>query len=324
MSQIEPYLAREVAIPPAAVVAQTRCKNCDEVLLGRFCVNCSQAANVHVPSTLELMHELLEGLTHSDSRLWRTLTLLWFKPGKLTQEFIAGRRVAYLPPFRLYLILSIIFFLIASFIHAEGQVVHFDNGSKSVTSSPAGTSPAASGSADASPSANPVTSCNDVNFVTFSKRPEWNARFKHACLAIVRDNGDSLLHVAIGTMSKAMFIFLPLVAFLHMLLYWRPRHRYAEHLLFFVHLHAFYFSVAILMILASNAAQAWPKVAGVSDILETVLGWTLPVYTVIAMRRVFHRSWPGTLFKGVTLFFVYMIVFGLTVGGVFVYAALQL
>ena len=44
-----------------------------------------------MPSTRELLHKALEGITHSDSRLWRTLSLLWFKPGKLTQEFVAGR-----------------------------------------------------------------------------------------------------------------------------------------------------------------------------------------------------------------------------------------
>jgi hypothetical protein len=130
--------------------------------------------------------------------------------------------------------------------------------------------------------------------------------------------------VAIGTMSKAMFIFLPLVAFLHMLLYWRPRHRYAEHLLFFVHVHAFFFSVAIVLIAAIEAAEAWPKLAGVSDIVQTVLGWTLPVYTLVAMRRVFKRSWTATAFKAIALFLVYMVVFGMTVGAVFVYSALQL
>ena len=50
---------------------------------------------MHVPTTLELTHELLEGLTHSDSRLWRTLKDLWFRPGRLTEEFIA---VAGVPP----------------------------------------------------------------------------------------------------------------------------------------------------------------------------------------------------------------------------------
>jgi hypothetical protein len=69
----------ESAPTEAAPAAPAQCKNCHAVLLGRFCVNCSQAADVHVPSTLELLHEMLEGLTHSDSRLWRTLKLLWFK-----------------------------------------------------------------------------------------------------------------------------------------------------------------------------------------------------------------------------------------------------
>src|ERR1700733_634405 len=130
MSAIEPAAARDVVVPEATAVVPARCKNCDALLLGRFCANCSQAADVHVPTTRELLHELLEGITHSDSRLWRTLTTLWFKPGKLTQEFVAGRRVAYLPPFRLYLILSIVFFLIASFVHMNVAVMNFDEAMK--------------------------------------------------------------------------------------------------------------------------------------------------------------------------------------------------
>jgi hypothetical protein len=308
MNSIEPAGTREVALPEASMPAPAHCKNCDAVLLGRYCVNCSQAADVHVPSTMELVHDLLEGLTHSDSRLWRTLKFLWFKPGKLTQEFIAGRRAAYLPPFRLYLILSIVFFLIASLVHIRGDIIRFDEATK-----PAGAS-----------STPQVTGCQDLKFDIFSRQPQLTQRVRHACQEMVRDNGENLLHIAVGTMSKAMFIFLPLIAFLHMLLYWRPRYRYAEHLLFFVHLHAFYFSVAIVMVCAINAAESWPKISGVSDILETVLGWCLPIYTLLAMRRVFQRSWAGTLFKAVILFFVYSIVFGLTVAGVVVYAAWQL
>lgn len=315
MHAIEPAAAREVVVAEAPAEVPARCKNCGAVLLGRFCVDCSQAANVHVPSTMELAHELLEGITHSDSRLWRTLTTLWFKPGKLTEEFVAGRRVAYLPPFRLYLIVSIVFFLIASTVHLNVAIMTFDEATK------AGRPPL---SASQQLPADRITSCNDINFVSFSNHPTWNPRVKHVCEAVLKDNGGNLVHLAIGTASKAMFIFLPLIAFLNMLLYWRPRYRYAEQLLFFVHLHAFYFSAAILMFLLANAADAWPKIGGIAGLLETILGWTLAVYTLMAMRRVFRRSWPGTLFKGVVLFFVYMIVFGLTVAGVFVYAALQL
>jgi hypothetical protein len=319
MTAGEPAAPRDVAVPESsAVVAEAsavvpvRCKNCDAVLLGRFCVNCSQAANVHVPTTMELVHELLEGITHSDSRLWRTLTTLWFKPGKLTEEFVAGRRVAYLPPFRLYLVLSIMFFLLTSFVHIDNvEVMNFDDALKPAR-------PAAGASA---PAAESINKCANVDI---PGHPAWNARIKRACEATVRDNGASWVHLVLASLPKAMFIFLPLIAFLNMLLYWRPRYRYAEQLLFFVHLHAFYFSVAILLLLINEAAGSWPKLEGVAGFLGTILGWTLPVYSVMAMRRVFRRSWPGTAFKAVVLFFVYSIVAGLTVAGVFVYAALQL
>jgi len=319
MSSIEPAAPRDAVVPeaPAAVAeapaaVPARCKNCDAVLLGRFCVNCSQAANVHVPTTKELVHEMLEGITHSDSRLWRTLTTLWFKPGKLTEEFVAGRRVAYLPPFRLYLILSITFFLLASFVHTSVAMLTFSDVLNS------GSPPASASRLDLKS----LSSCDDL--VTWSNQPTWSPRIKHVCEAVLQDNAGNLVHLAIGITSKAMFIFLPLIAFLNMLLYWRPRYRYAEQLLFFVHLHAFYFTVAILLLLINEGAESWPKLAGVAGFSTTILGWTLPVYTVKAMRRVFRRSWPGTLFKGVVLFFVYMIALGLTVAGAFVYAAFQL
>jgi hypothetical protein len=301
-------IAAPAAITQAAVA---HCKNCGAVLLGRFCANCSQAADVHVPSTRELLHEMLEGLTHSDSRLWLTLKYLWFSPGKLTQEFIAGRRAAYLPPFRLYLVLSIIFFLLASLGTNRVELVHFDDALK----------PGAAPHAASAPTAPRVTNCSEVGF---SPHPQWNPRLQHACLEIVRDNGNNMMHLAFATMSKAMFIFLPLIAFLHMLLYWRPRHRYAEHLLFFVHLHAFYFSVAILLVALTSAADAWLKLQGATAIVQKLLGWALLIYTVIAMRRVFHRTWIHTLFNAAALFLAYGVVFGMTVAGVFVYAALQL
>jgi hypothetical protein len=236
--------------------------------------------------------------------LWRTLYYLWLKPGRLTQEFVAGRRVAFLPPFRLYLVLSIIFFLIASFSHTEGKIIEFDAAKRDAST---------------------ITSCDDIHIEgSLSGYPGLNQRIKHACAEIVRDNGQNLMHAAVSTMPKAMFIFLPLIAFLHMLLYWRPRFRYAEHLLFFVHLHAFFFSVAIVMVSAIILARAWPPLLGPSEVLETLLGWTLPVYTVIAMRRVFTKSWRGAFFKGFVLFFLYTILFALTLAGVVFYAALQL
>jgi hypothetical protein len=297
---------------PAPAGAGRRCLNCGAVLTGHYCANCSQAADVHVPSTRELVHEALEGITHSDSRLWRTLHLLWFKPGKLTQEFVAGRRAAYLPPFRLYLILSIIFFLIASLSNTHAKFVRFDDKTSIAQ--------AVAGASEVPPE---CTSVNGTMFDAHLFGRDWAPRIRHACAEIARDNGANLLHVALATMPKAMFIFLPLIAFLHMLMYWRPRHRYAEHLLFFLHLHAFFFSVIAVVMLSTDAAEAWPRLVLVWNLVPWLL-WTLPVYTVLAMRRVFGRRWPGTLVKAFALAVVYMAVLSVTLTGVFVYAVLQL
>jgi hypothetical protein len=289
-----------------AVSGLRRCLNCGAALTGSYCAHCGQAADVHVLTTRELIHEALEGFTHSDSRLWRTLYLLWFKPGKLTQEFVAGRRAAYLPPFRLYLVLSVIFFLIASVSHPHAQFVSFDD-------------------AGAEPQAAPpdCTKLNATQFEVVLFGRDWTPRIRHACSEIARDNGANLLQTALAVAPKAMFIFLPLIAFLHMLMYWRPRHRYAEHLLFFLYVHAFFFSLMTVVVLSADAAEAWPRLKPVLNLVPLLL-WSLPLYTVLAMRRVFGRTWAGTLAKACALFVVYMVVLGITFAGVFVYAVLQL
>ncbi|MDG2177116.1 MAG: DUF3667 domain-containing protein [Gammaproteobacteria bacterium] len=76
-----------------------------------YCPQCGQKSDTHILAFRELLAEFADDLLNMDSRLWRTLGPLVIHPGKLTNEFIAGKRMYYLPPFRLYLILSLLFFL---------------------------------------------------------------------------------------------------------------------------------------------------------------------------------------------------------------------
>ena len=101
------------------------CANCGAPLAGPYCVTCGQRHEPHVHSVRHFAAEAFESITHADSRLWRTLGYLLVKPGRLTREFFEGRRVRYLPPFRLYLVISLAFFLIAGtpgFVGAEINV----------------------------------------------------------------------------------------------------------------------------------------------------------------------------------------------------------
>jgi Protein of unknown function (DUF3667) len=245
-------IATDSSQPVAAASPAVRCKNCLGLLTGRYCANCGQRADVHVPSTRELVHEALEGLTHSDSRLWRTLLLLWFRPGALTEEFLAGRRAISLPPFRLYLIISVAFFLIVSV--SQGSDIQFLQ--LDTADHPADTNASLSGK-----------TCDSVTIFN-NAYPDWDRRIRRACTEIQRDNAKALKTNLLAALPKAMFVFLPLVAFLHMLLYWRPRRRYAEHLVFFLHLQAVFFSVGILIVLLGDLAHRWTSLSGVTNILS--------------------------------------------------------
>ncbi len=120
------------------------CLNCGEVLRGQHCSHCGQRAKVRVLSLGTLLRDLFGDLTNFDSRIWRTLKPLAFSPGTLTVEFLRGRRTHYSPPFRMYLILSLAFFLLTSVSATNpGDAFNFDvnsdgDGGAAVTLGPAG------------------------------------------------------------------------------------------------------------------------------------------------------------------------------------------
>ena len=103
-------------------VSTENCLNCGEVLTGQHCSHCGQPATVRVLSLWGLLKDVVGDLLDADSRVWRTLWPLAFRPGLLTQEFLRGRRASYTPPFRMYLVLSVVFFVLASVGDPGGEV----------------------------------------------------------------------------------------------------------------------------------------------------------------------------------------------------------
>ncbi len=81
---------------------ESACLNCGTVLVGSHCHTCGQGAHVH--KTLgAFFHDLLHGVFHFEGKIWRTLPLLVARPGKLTREYIDGRRASYVSPIALFL-----------------------------------------------------------------------------------------------------------------------------------------------------------------------------------------------------------------------------
>ena len=91
------------------------CANCEAPLVGPYCSQCGQRAADRIVPLHEMTQEWIEDLFEFDIRIFRTLPTFFFKPGRLTKEYVQGRRVRYVRPLRLYLVASFILFTVLAF-----------------------------------------------------------------------------------------------------------------------------------------------------------------------------------------------------------------
>ncbi len=94
--------------------AHGACADCGTETIGRFCHNCGNASHVH-RTLLHLGEEILHGVMHFDSRSWRTLPLLVFRPGRLTREWCEGKRTRYVSPLAVFLFTVFVMFMLLSY-----------------------------------------------------------------------------------------------------------------------------------------------------------------------------------------------------------------
>ena len=124
----------ETTAPPAEAgepaAEPRRCQNCREVLLGEHCYACGQPTKGLVRHFGSIIGDFMDSVFELDSRILRTLGPLLFRPGFLSTEYFAGRRVRYVSPVRLFVFLSLFAFFAAqlsfSFDEADGTVVEVD------------------------------------------------------------------------------------------------------------------------------------------------------------------------------------------------------
>src|SRR5437016_11113799 len=95
--------------------ALTHCENCGAELQGHWCPQCGQPAIEYRRSFRHVVADLLNEFLNWDSKFFTTIALLILKPWRLTNEFLAGKRVRYVNPLRLYLLASILFFFAVNF-----------------------------------------------------------------------------------------------------------------------------------------------------------------------------------------------------------------
>ncbi len=157
------------ALPDTRFARTTRhqvdepCRNCDTVYRGNFCPECGQEAATGAPTAFGFIYEFLTRNIFERGKLPRTVWHLLRYPGGLTVDFLEGRRQRFIRPVRLYLGMSILYFLILSLQSAQllDQVSNWGDKANDKAGS-ATTQASASGKASASTSTNTNTSASAV------------------------------------------------------------------------------------------------------------------------------------------------------------------
>lgn len=260
------------------------CHNCHTDAPGNFCSACGQATTLHVPSAREFLHEFVAHYVALEGKLWRTLALLLFRPGALSNEYIAGRRVRYVEPLRVYLTFSILFFAILKF--GSGDLVlpaHNEQARGShqtVEKQPSQIQVRILGQTPALPR----------QWQHFMELPEAG---KQKLML------DSFFHYA----PYAMFCLMPLFALYLKILYLGSGRRYGEHFLFALHANAFAFIMMALMTLIPV------------EIIRLALGAWLLGYLPWAMWRVYSGGKLATVCRWALLMAAYALTMGLAIAG---------
>jgi len=117
---------RSLTLKPGRLAGSASCLNCGTELKGPFCYYCGQPDRNFFRFFPALLREFMTDFLELDSRFVRTMKPLLFRPGKLTRDYLEGRRFRYTPPLRLYLFSSIAFFLLAAFMSSNAIDVSFD------------------------------------------------------------------------------------------------------------------------------------------------------------------------------------------------------
>ena len=239
-----------------------------------------------------MLHELAAEHFGLDTKVARTIGTLIRYPGRLTVEVLAGRRARYLPPLRLYLSLSVLFFLCSAFQNRIGGnstgVVRFNtSGTKgssrdiisfdTTTAQPSPVSEAvdSAGLKHATTSGIPIdTMHGNALELFFKRRLDRRATYLqgHKTEATARIS-DAFQH----DLPDALFLLVPGLAFALMILYHGSNRYFAEHLVFALHFQAFGFAAFTIGLLPI-------------PLLGTITGTAVLVYLFLSLQRVYRES----------------------------------
>ncbi|HEX4681970.1 MAG TPA: DUF3667 domain-containing protein [Gemmatimonadaceae bacterium] len=306
----------------------TECLNCHAALNGPFCSQCGQRAVPPHPGVRDLAGEAFSEFTGWDGKFVETFKLLLTNPGAVTRQFIEGRRVRFISPVRLYLTMSVVYFLIAAsapnlnpvgfdvvggirFGVSVSDTSGLGTAGTAGSSKPTGPAIASRASATAMRNGKVDAALRDSARKQLVRAPRWVKPILERSI----EDPQGLKHNILENMPRVLFALLPVFALILDVFY--RRYRYPAHLYFSIHFHTLVF-----LLLALSEAAKFTHLPPVAKTTAAIVQLAIPVYFVAALRGMYGGSILRTLAKGFGIAVLYVAVSGCAIYALAFYAAI--
>jgi hypothetical protein len=254
------------------------CPSCNAVITKNFCANCGEKKrSLRDLSFSHYAEQTVEGISHFDGKFFRTIKLLFTKPGMLSLHFEQGRRVPYMKPFQLFIVVNLLFFLISRGTNLFAlSLSSFYN-----------------------------------HYTKYGTRPlidsKLRAQTEEAFIEVGKVFNDKMV-----TQSKVfILLFIPVLGLAAAILFLRRKKYLSSHMVFATHFFSFvliYFILFFLLIeapvhffLNGTDSDAFDAFVGISSISVFV------IYLAIAAHRFYKTKWIWSILGSMGIAAVFLV-----------------
>lgn len=303
-------------------VHEKECANCGTEVIGEYCHHCGQKARLHKDSFFHMVTHFVADYFHYDNKFLKTLKLLIVKPGRLSREYMEGRRASYLHPIQLYIFVSAVFFLfffnsfhVRSYYADDGGVVTeyvwgLDGNKKHVAEPRAEEVPENMKTGTLAARDTAVAAVDKLPF-SFTMFYALNMQYKMVHMYAYKHHiysyaeaQEKTLEAFFHNIPKLLFILMPLFALLLQFFFGKKGYLYVDHAVMSLHFHSFVF-ISCIVGLAMNYIPYLPVY------FTYIFAVILPgVYFLLSAHFFYRRHWLYTIVMGGVMWigYVYLVL----------------
>ncbi len=257
------------------------CASCGAPLQGKFCSQCGEKRldPKHDFSVLHFLEETFEGFTHFDSRVLRSFWLLITKPGFLTAEFIAGRRVRYFKPIPMFIVTGVLFY----FFLAKATAFYSNLGDMNL-------------------------GYEESNFLSNTFHVDTKSILTQKALEASSEPEKYWQEIAADAAHRSktwLFLIVPVWGLMLWLLFYRKIKWAVPHLIYALHSFTFFVLFNMLCLLVLHFGLHFELVG---DSYTLFLAFCFSLYNTVAVRRVYKLGKFSSILAGISMMVLFLLI----------------